>query len=149
MKPRALVLVIAACHGGTAVGPGGSQGGAPAPATLDPAAIDKWVGSELARRGVVGGSLVIVHDGATVLAKGYGTRSVGKVEPIDADTPFAVGSITKQLTCTGLMMMAEEGKLKLTDPVARWYPLAGRAADITLDDLTAPLSGDHPYYPLD
>lgn len=121
----------------------------PRPTTLDPARIDKWIAAELARREVVGASLVIVYEGATILSKGYGTRVAGKSEPIDADTPFAIGSISKQLTCAALMTLADEGKLSLKDPVSKWYPNLVRAADITLDDLGSHMSGYRDYYPLD
>lgn len=123
--------------------------GPPPPTTLDPAAIDAWLASELASRGVVGASVMVVHEGATVFAKGYGTRRLGAKEPIDADTPFHIGSVGKQLACGAVMLLAEDGKLKLSDPVAKYYPNLVRAADITLEDLGAHMSGYRDFYPMD
>ncbi len=144
--PVTVALALAGCH------PAHPKAPAPAPqapTTLDPDAIDHWLGAELARRGVVGASVVVVHDGATVFAKGYGTKVAGENAPIGPDTPFAIGSISKQLTCAAAMLMVEDGKLAMTDPVAKYYPNLVRAADISLDDLGAHLSGYRDYYPLD
>jgi CubicO group peptidase (beta-lactamase class C family) len=46
-------------------------------------------------------------------------------------------------------MLADEGKLSMNDPVAKYYPALTRAADITLDDLGGHISGYRDYYPLD
>ena len=62
---------------------------------------------------------------------------------------FAIGSVTKQFTCSALMMLAEEKKLSLTDPVSKYFPKLTRAKDITLVDLGGHLSGYRDYYPLD
>ncbi|MEO8706212.1 MAG: serine hydrolase domain-containing protein, partial [Kofleriaceae bacterium] len=142
----ALALALAACHASAAA----PRAPKPAlPSTLDPAAIDAWLAAELADRGVVGAQLVIVHEGATVLAKGYGTRSAGAAEPVTPDTPFAIGSVSKQLTCAAANLLADDGKLGFEDKVAKYYPELVRAADISLDDLGAHFSGYRDYYPLD
>jgi len=120
-----------------------------APSKLDPAAIDRWLTEEIKKRGLVGVSVVVVHEGATVFAKGYGTKQLGTPQPIDPDTAFHVGSVGKQFTCGAVMLLVEDGKLRLTDPVAKYYPNLVRAADITLDDLGAHMSGYRDYYPLD
>jgi len=120
-----------------------------APITFDAKAIEDWVASEITERGTVGAALVVVRDGKTVIAKGFGTKRLGTVTPIDADTPFAIGSISKQMTCAAILALADDGKLALSDPVAKYYPDLTRAADITLDDLGAHTSGYPDYYPLD
>jgi CubicO group peptidase (beta-lactamase class C family) len=62
---------------------------------------------------------------------------------------FAIGSVTKQFTCSALMILADEKKLSLNDPVSKYYPMLTRAKDITLLDLGGHLSGYRDYYPLD
>ena len=119
------------------------------PAHFDADAIDRWIAAELEDRGVIGASLVVVRDGTTVLAKGYGVARTGTETPVDARTPFAIGSVTKQFTCALVAMLADDGRLAMTDPVARWYPDATRATDITLADLGGHTSGYRDYYPLD
>ena len=62
---------------------------------------------------------------------------------------FAIGSITKQFTAACILLLAEDGKLAVTDKVAKYYPGLTRAADITLLDLMNHVSGYPDYYPLD
>ena len=120
-----------------------------APVSLDPASIDRWLAAELADKGVVGAAVAIVKNGETVLAKGYGTKRTGTVAPIDADTPFAIGSVTKQLTCAAVGLLADEGKLSFDDAIATWYPALTSAKTITLDDLGSHRAGYRDYYPMD
>ena len=119
------------------------------PETFDVAAIDRYVAAQVKERGFVGLSLALVRDGRIVLARGYGESSREDRTPVDADTAFAVGSITKQFTCAAALMLAEEGKLSLDDKVAKYFPKLTRAGDITLGDLGAHVSGYPDYYPLD
>ena len=62
---------------------------------------------------------------------------------------FAIGSVTKQFTCATVLLLAEEGKLSVNDPVAKYFPNLTRAKDITLLDLMQHVSGYPDYYPLD
>ena len=116
---------------------------------IDPAAVRSRVAGMLEARGLVGLSIAVVKDGKTVLAEGFGTRSVETGEPVAPDTKFAVGSITKQFTAACILLLAEDGKLAVTDKAARWYPGLTRASEITLLDLMNHVSGYPDYYPLD
>ena len=76
--------------------------------------------------------------------------AVGREEqPVEPDTSFAVGSVTKQFTCACVFLLAEQGKLSVDDPVAKYYPRLTRAKDITLRDLMNHTAGYPDYYPLD
>ncbi len=147
MRTVVVLAALAACRTPAPAKP--KDTGPTAPSKLDPAAIDAWLASEVKKRGLVGLSVVVVHEGATVFAKGYGTKQLGTQDPIGPDTAFHVGSVGKQLTCGVVMLLATDGKLKLSDPVSKYYPNLVRAADITLDDLGAHMSGYRDYYPLD
>jgi CubicO group peptidase (beta-lactamase class C family) len=118
------------------------------PETLDPAAIDGYLQQQVAARDGVGFSVAVIHGGKTILEKGYGKVSLdgGPVEP---QTAFAIGSITKQFACACILLLAEEGKLSVHDKVAKWYPHLTRANDISLYDLMTHVSGYPDYYPLD
>ncbi|MHB1422973.1 MAG: serine hydrolase domain-containing protein [Gemmataceae bacterium] len=120
-----------------------------APSTFDLQAIDNYVADQVRAKSYPGLAVAIVRDGKVVLAKGYGRRSLtseGRVEP---ETPFAIGSVTKQFTCACILLLAEEGKLSVEDRVAKYYPELTRARDITLYDLMTHTSGYPDYYPLD
>jgi D-alanyl-D-alanine carboxypeptidase len=119
------------------------------PETFDVAAIDRYVAAKVKADGFVGLSLAIVRDGKIVLAKGYGESSREDHTPVDVDTAFAIGSVTKQFTCAAALMLADEGKLSFDDKVGRYFPKLTRAGDITLGDLAAHVSGYPDYYPLD
>lgn len=90
-----------------------------------------------------------MKDGQVVLARGYGQRSLADKRPVEADTLFPIGSVSKQFTCAALLLLADEGKLSAHDPVAKYYPDLTRAKDITLLDLMNHTSGYPDYYPLD
>src|SRR5437660_162019 len=78
------------------------------PETLDAAALDAYLRKQVAARHGVGLSVAVIHGGKTVLDKGYGKVALdgGPVEP---QTAFAIGSITKQFACASIFLLAEEG----------------------------------------
>lgn len=121
----------------------------PPPLQLEPAAIETFVTEQLAAKQLVGLSLAVVRDGTVVLAKGFGKRSLADGAAVTPETRFAIGSITKQFTSACILLLAEDGKLAVTDKVAKWYPGLTRANDITLLDLMNHVSGYPDYYPLD
>ena len=53
-----------------------------------------------------------MKDGKIVLAKGYGKRSLQEGRPVETDTLFAVGSVSKQFTCAAILLLAEDGKFR-------------------------------------
>jgi CubicO group peptidase (beta-lactamase class C family) len=93
--------------------------------------------------------VAILRDGKVVLARGYGKTALEAGTPVGIDTPFAIGSVTKQFTAACILLLAEEGKLSVQDKVSKYYPGLTRAEDITLYDLLTHTSGYPDYYPLD
>ncbi|MET0645348.1 MAG: serine hydrolase [Pyrinomonadaceae bacterium] len=71
---------------------------------------------------VPGFSVAIVKDDKVVFVKGYGVRELGRTEPVDKDTLFAVASNTKAFTSAALATLVDEGKLKWDDPVTKYLP---------------------------
>lgn len=71
---------------------------------------------------VPGVAIAIVKDGQVVLERGYGVRELGKAEPVEADTLFAIASNTKAFTATALNLLAEDGKLRMDDRVIEHLP---------------------------
>jgi D-alanyl-D-alanine carboxypeptidase len=119
------------------------------PESFDAAAVDRYLSSRVDGKRIVGASVTIVRDGQTVLTKGYGLRSIEEKRPVETNTLFAIGSVTKQFTCAAILLLAEEGKLSVHDAVAKYYPKLTRANEITLLDLMNNVSGYTDYYPLD
>jgi D-alanyl-D-alanine carboxypeptidase len=98
---------------------------------------------------IVGLTVGVMQDGKVIFAKGYGLRDLATKAPVTPRTMFAIGSVTKQFTCSAALMLAEQGKLSFGDPVSKYYPSLTRAKEITLLDLGGHLSGYRDYYPLD
>jgi D-alanyl-D-alanine carboxypeptidase len=119
------------------------------PDMFDVQAVDKFLSEQVKQNNRVGLSVAIVKDGQVVLAKGYGKRSLQDGRAVETNTIFAIGSVSKQFTCAAILLLAEDGKLSVSDPVAKYYPNLTRAADITLLDLMNHVSGYPDYYPLD
>ena len=95
---------------------------------------------------VPGLALVVVKDDHVLHAKGYGVREIGKPEPVDEHTLFAIGSNTKAFTATAMGLLVQDGKLAWDDPVSRYLPTfqlhdphAGQL--ITIRDLLCHRSG--------
>ena len=65
-----------------------------------------------------GFAFLVWSHGSVVFAKGYGFADVASKTPVTADTRFAIGSITKQLTAAAVLLLAEQRKLSLDDKLA-------------------------------
>jgi D-alanyl-D-alanine-carboxypeptidase/D-alanyl-D-alanine-endopeptidase len=86
---------------------------------------------------------VIEPAGRRIVA--YGSRATGDARPLDGDTVFEIGSITKVFTSLLLADAAQRGELALTDPVSKYLPatvkVPERGRAITLQDLATHTSG--------
>ncbi|MBI5534669.1 MAG: DUF1343 domain-containing protein [Deltaproteobacteria bacterium] len=107
--------------------------------------IDQAVSSAIERGELPGAVVVVVHRDKTVFRKAYGLRAeVPGHEPMTADTLFDLASLTKPVaTAASIHLLAERGKLKLTDPVAKYWPeFADKGKQgITVEHLLLHVSG--------
>lgn len=88
------------------------------------------------------GSVLVARGDEIVLDKGYGYANLEWMVPGTPDTRYRLGSVTKQFTAAAILLLQENGKLKLSDPVKAWYPDAPAAWDgITLRHLLTHTSG--------
>ena len=88
----------------------------------------------------------MVKDGRTLFRKAYGMANLELGVPLQPDMVFRLGSITKQFTAAAILMLAEEGKLSLQDPIEKHlpgYPTQGHA--ITIEHLLTHTSGIQSY----
>jgi CubicO group peptidase (beta-lactamase class C family) len=88
----------------------------------DAAAIDRVVEAEMARQKVPGVAVAVIRKGQPVVAKGYGVANVEHNVPVTRDTIFQSGSVGKQFTAAAAMLLMEDGRLALTDPVTKFFP---------------------------
>ena len=104
--------------------------------------IDEYVQSELRDQKIPGLSIAVVRNGEIVKAQGYGLANVELNVPVTTETIFQSGSVGKQFTATLAMMLVEEGKLGLDDPIGKYIADAPRMwKGITLRHLLTHTSG--------
>ncbi|HEY7234409.1 MAG TPA: serine hydrolase domain-containing protein [Gemmatimonadaceae bacterium] len=116
---------------------------------IDPNDVDSIIRRNIAEKHIIGVSVGIMQNGQVVFARGYGVANIPSKAPVTPGTMFAIGSVTKQFTCSSVLMLQEHNQLSINDPVAKYFPNLTRAKDITLKDLGGHLSGYRDYYPLD
>jgi len=111
-----------------------------------PRDFDAYVERVIKAFDVPGVAVAIVKDGRVVLAKGYGVRTLGKPDRVDADTRFGIASNTKLFTASAIAMLVEAGKLEWDAPVIRYLPDFAKydpfvTREITVRDLLVHRSG--------
>jgi CubicO group peptidase (beta-lactamase class C family) len=67
------------------------------------------------------GSLLVAKDGEIFLAKGYGLADRARSVPVSAATVFYSASIAKQFTAAAVMLLEQRGKLRVEDPIERYF----------------------------
>jgi D-alanyl-D-alanine carboxypeptidase len=137
MSRRLLVLtlvVLAGCGGSST-----QQRAVKAPP------LPKRLDAELAKvgkdKGVPGVAAAVVVDGRPVWSGAWGMADIAHKRRLTPDTPMAFGSITKTLTASLALRLAEEGRLNLDDPIRRWLPQWPGAPDMPLRRLLDQTSG--------
>jgi len=74
-------------------------------------------------RGLIAGAVVLAATKDRVLAlEAYGHADLAAQKPMATDTLFWIASMTKPMTCTALMMLVDEGKVNVDDPVEKYLP---------------------------
>jgi CubicO group peptidase (beta-lactamase class C family) len=115
------------------------------PATTS--AVTDYVKAEMERQHIPGLSLLVVKSGKIVRAEGFGLANVELQAPVKAETVFQSGSVGKQFTATAVMMLVEEGKVGLDDPLTKYFADAPAAwKDVTVRELLSHTAGfgDYP-----
>ena len=73
-------------------------------------------------RGYLGAVSLVYHDDAVIQSQAYGFRDLARMSPMQVDSIFRIYSMTKTVTTVAVLMLVEEGKLSLDDPVAKTLP---------------------------
>jgi CubicO group peptidase (beta-lactamase class C family) len=89
------------------------------PAAADP--VDDYVLTVMAGRKIPGVSVAVLRDGKVVKSKGYGFANLEHDVAATPDTIYQSGSVGKQFTAAGILMLAEEGKLGLDDRLSKHF----------------------------
>ena len=130
--------------------------GAQTVSTLDPALrdrIDRIARQVLEQTSVPSASVAIVQRGRLVYTHAYGVARLGagKMPPTHAtpDMRYSIGSVSKQFTAAALLLLQEQGKLSLDDPVGKYIPGLTRGDEVTIRQLLSHTSGYQDYWPED
>jgi len=111
----------------------------PGAATPSAAKLDRLTGffeKEVTAGRLAGAIVLIQQHGMPVYFKCFGVRDVGSMRPMTPDTLFALHSMTKPITSLAAMMLIDQGKLALADPLSKYIP-AFAAVKVGVDSETA------------
>ncbi|MCA1559444.1 MAG: beta-lactamase family protein [Acidobacteria bacterium] len=93
----------------------------PITARLDLARVDSLVQAEMARQKIPGVAVAVIRKGAPVKAQGYGKANVEHDVAVTTETIFQSGSVGKQFTAAAVMLLVEDGRLSLADPLPKFF----------------------------
>lgn len=112
-------------------------------------AIDALARNTLARLGAPSASVAVVQGGHLAYVHAYGWGRLDPKIPATPEQRYAVGSISKQFTATAMLMLMQQGKLRLDDPVGKYLPGVRDGNRATLRQLLSHTSGYEDYWPQD
>jgi len=82
--------------------------------------VDDFIKAEMKRQHVPGLSLVVVKDGRVIKAEGYGLANIKRQIAAKPDTVYKIASVSKQFIATGIMLLVQESRLGLDDPISKY-----------------------------
>src|SRR6266567_6778540 len=133
----ALALLIAAIIAGRP-SEGYAEQPSPTPASFSQERLQRvgdYIGNEIATAKIPGAILLIQQHAQPVYFENFGVRDVATKLPMTADTIFRLYSMSKPVTSVAAMMLVEDGKLGLDDPVSKFIPaFAGTKVGIDTTD---------------
>ena len=91
----------------------------------------------------------VYANGRVVFAKGYGSSNIEYGVPITPQTPFIMGSVSKQFTAAAIALLVQDGRIRLDDDVRKYVPeLPDYGKKITIDELVHHTSGLRDFWSL-
>jgi len=115
--------------------------------------IDRIAAQVLEETGVPSASVAIIKGGKLAYTHAFGSaRLATAADPAVPATPamrYSVGSISKQFTAAAILMLQEDGKLSIDDPVGKYVPGLTRGNEVTIRQILSHTSGYQDYWPED
>ncbi|HET9218028.1 MAG TPA: serine hydrolase domain-containing protein [Terriglobia bacterium] len=104
--------------------------------------IDQMLERRIAAGEMAGAVAIVARKGKVVHLAAKGVMDVESKQPVTPSTMFRIASMTKPVTSVAIMMMIEEGKIRLNDPVSRYIPeFRGQKVAVATP---APARGENP-----
>ena len=123
---------------------------------IDPALrerIDRIARQVLEQTGVPSASVAVVQHGKLVYTRACGSARLATDKtpaiPATPEMRYSIGSISKQFTATAILLLQEEGKLSLDDPIGKYLPGLTRGDEVTIRQILSHTSGYQDYWPED
>jgi CubicO group peptidase (beta-lactamase class C family) len=119
------------------------------PDALLGAKVDSIATQVLQTTGVPSASVAVVRHGRVAYANAYGAA---RLDPRVAATPemrYAIGSVSKQFTATAILLLQQDGKLSIDDPVSKFISGLTRGNEVTVRQLLSHTSGYQDFWPQD
>lgn len=110
----------------------GRSSWSPAPSVRD--GIDAICRKQISMRRAAG-MVIHVQRGSAAFARGYGHENLETCSPTTPQTVFRIASLTKQFTAASILLLQQEGKLSLSNPVSRFLPRFPKANAVTIREL--------------
>jgi len=120
--------------------------------TIDPAMrarVDAIAAGVMEQRGVPSASVAVVQGGTIVYTHAYGLAHLDPNKAATPDMRYSIGSVSKQFTVAAILILQEQGKLKLDDPVGKYVDGLTRGDEVTIRQILSHTSGYQDYWPED
>jgi len=105
-------------------------------------AIDEYISHEMQAKQIPGLAFAVIQHGQVTTKRAYGLANLETGTPVQASSVFEIASVTKPFTATAVMMLVEEGKLQLDDPISKFIEHTPAAwKEITVRELLSHTSG--------
>jgi D-alanyl-D-alanine carboxypeptidase len=111
--------------------------------------VGKAASDVITETGVPSASVAVVKDGRIACTLAVGDARIDPKTPAAAGMRYSIGSVSKQFTAAAVLMLAEEGKLSLDDPVSKYLPDLTDADKVKVRQLLSHTSGYQDYWPQD
>jgi len=112
--------------------------------------VDDRVNARMADHHVPGAAVAVIKNGKIVKMRGYGLASIEFAVPVSTKSVFEIGSVSKQMTAAAIMLLVEDGKLSVDDPVSKYLANTPEAwKEVTIRHLLTHTSGVKSYTSLE
>jgi D-alanyl-D-alanine carboxypeptidase len=112
--------------------------------------LDDRILAIMSERHIPGAAVAVVQNGKVVRIKGYGVATLEFGVPVTTETVFEIGSVSKQMTAAGIMLLVQDGKVSIDEKISKYLPNTPEAwSGVTVRHLLTHTSGVKSYSSLD
>lgn len=113
------------------------------------AKVDQAVEHVIEATGIPSASVAIVQHGQIAYLHAYGNARLDPPVPATTEMHYSVGSVSKQFTAALILLLAQDGKLTLDDPLAKYLPQLTQAKEVTIRQVLSMTAGYQDFWPED